>query len=384
MLASVGRRVGYSVRKMRSGRWQLLVRDPSSGEQLGLGTYADKIEAERAGQRHASSMSAGTWLDPRRGEVAVEDYVTGWLAGKRRTGAHGDRYAEEAGRLARMHVLPYLGRRNLVDLSPAIIRRWHADLTSARMQASPSGKAGLVPAKAYRLLHAALEDAVRDELISRNPCVERSAGVERSPERKLVEPEQIAAIADEIRPWWRATVLLAAWCALRFGELAQLRRRDIDLLHESISVTKAKTAAGVRTVAIPRPLMKMLEAHLEQWSQPGADGLVFVGPNGGPMVRSNFSTDFRRAADAVGLPGTTFHDLRHAGGTMAAQAGATERELQARLGHASPNAARRYQHAAQRRDRDLADRLGAMLGEVAVTSANAHTTRTVRNLRPDS
>jgi len=49
------------------------------------------------------------------------------------------------------------------------------------------------------------------------------------------------------------------------------------------------------------------------------------------------------------------HDLRHAGATLSAQLGATTRELMARLGNASPRAALIYQHAAQERDRSLAD-----------------------------
>jgi integrase len=55
----------------------------------------------------------------------------------------------------------------------------------------------------------------------------------------------------------------------------------------------------------------------------------------------------------------TLHDLRHFGGTQTAISGATLRELQARLGHASPAAAMRYQHAAERRGREVADRLAA-------------------------
>lgn len=58
-----------------------------------------------------------------------------------------------------------------------------------------------------------------------------------------------------------------------------------------------------------------------------------------------------------------FHDLRHVAGTLAAQTGATAREVQRRLGHASPDAAHRDQHAAQRREKELAERLAAMMPE---------------------
>ena len=53
----------------------------------------------------------------------------------------------------------------------------------------------------------------------------------------------------------------------------------------------------------------------------------------------------------------TLHDLRHAGATLAAWSGASTRELMARLGHSTPAAALRYQHASRHRDREIADRL---------------------------
>jgi len=53
--------------------------------------------------------------------------------------------------------------------------------------------------------------------------------------------------------------------------------------------------------------------------------------------------------------------MRHAAGTLAAQTGATQRELMARLGHSTPSAAQRYQHAAERRDADIAAGLDRMV-----------------------
>jgi integrase len=70
---------------------------------------------------------------------------------------------------------------------------------------------------------------------------------------------------------------------------------------------------------------------------------------------------WRAARDQVGLPHVHFHDLRHAGLTLSAQAGATLAEVMRRAGHASSAAALRYQHAAERRDKDIAARLTELL-----------------------
>jgi len=53
----------------------------------------------------------------------------------------------------------------------------------------------------------------------------------------------------------------------------------------------------------------------------------------------------------------SFHDLRHSAGTLAAQTGATTKELMARLGNASPHAALIYQHATAERDAVIATKL---------------------------
>jgi len=65
-----------------------------------------------------------------------------------------------------------------------------------------------------------------------------------------------------------------------------------------------------------------------------------------------------------------FHDLRHAGATWAAQSGATIKELQDRLGHASSAAAMRYQHLATDRGRVIAANISAQAE--AVFAAGAH------------
>jgi hypothetical protein len=67
--------------------------------------------------------------------------------------------------------------------------------------------------------------------------------------------------------------------------------------------------------------------------------------------------------------GLKFHELRHTAGTLAAQTGATTKELMARLGHSSPRAALIYQHASEKRDRRIADRLSEMVAEEGVPSS---------------
>ena len=97
-----------------------------------------------------------------------------------------------------------------------------------------------------------------------------------------------------------------------------------------------------------------LRWHLERFAQPGDNGLVFVGPLGGRLRRSNFRDIWLVAIAEAGLPGLHLHDLRHTGNTMAAATGASLRELMERTGHSSSRAALIYQHASRDRDEAIA------------------------------
>jgi integrase len=82
-----------------------------------------------------------------------------------------------------------------------------------------------------------------------------------------------------------------------------------------------KSRAGRRTVSFPKEIVPELRWHLDCFAEDGDDGLVFVGPEGGRLRRSNFRRIWTKARNAVGLPDLHFHDLRHTGNTMAAGQG---------------------------------------------------------------
>ena len=180
-----------------------------------------------------------------------------------------------------------------------------------------------------------------------------------------------------------ALVLLAAFGGLRWGELTGLRRRRVDLLHRTVTVAEIltevngrldlgppKTEAGRRTVVFSAFLVDELANHLEQRGEPGPEGLMFPAPEGGLMRRSNFRRrTWEPATRAVGVAGLRFHDLRHSAGTLSAVAGATTKELMARIGHSSPRAALIYQHATAERDGAIADALDRLVaGTLAASS----------------
>ena len=112
---------------------------------------------------------------------------------------------------------------------------------------------------------------------------------------------QVFDLAAAINPRYRALVLLAAFGGLRWGELATLRRIDLDLDARAVRIERSltslpggghafgppKSAAGRRTVVIPAIIVPELVRHLEQFPAVG-DDLVFTGPGGGPLHHGNF------------------------------------------------------------------------------------------------
>jgi integrase len=133
------------------------------------------------------------------------------------------------------------------------------------------------------------------------------------------------------------------------------------------SLTKEpKTAAGRRSLAVPKHLMVAMAEHLDQFTDVSPDALVFTGQTGIPLTRNVLQTAWDRARTTIGRPDLHLHDLRHTGLTLAAATGATTAELMHRAGHASAGAALRYQHATKDRDRVLADALEALVKPATV------------------
>lgn len=123
-----------------------------------------------------------------------------------------------------------------------------------------------------------------------------------------------------------------------------------------------KSAAARRTVTIPQRAADVLSEHIELFVDDDPDALIFTSVKRSPLANRYFSPYWKRALRAAQLPETTrFHDLRHLAGTSAATAGASLREIMARMGHASADASLRYLKASERRDAEIADAIEARM-----------------------
>lgn len=259
-------------------------------------------------------------------------------------------------------------------LPTAILDAWHAAGSPAETVAVPEDAGRTGAAHAYQLLRSILAQAVRDGLIPANPAQVRGASTAPHHERRPLSPAEVTALADAVDDRYRAAVLLGAWSGLRPGELFALRRRDLDPAAATVTVTRTlheraghgvtfgppKSDAGRRTVALPRTVADAIADHLDRFTPADPEDLAFTTATGKPLTAPRRSRILRPARAAISRDDVTWHHLRHTGATLAAAAGATMAELQARIGHSTARAAAIYQHASTERDRLIADRLDTL------------------------
>jgi len=353
-----------AVRQLPSGRWQARHRGPDDVMRPAPLTFDTKLDAGAWLAAQVREVDRGTWTAPQpageahRGAPTLRSYSGTWLAArelKPRT-----RLLYRA--LLDGHVLPGLGDVELTRLTPTTVRNWYAGLDPS----APTQRA-----HAYSLLRSIMATAVSDDLTPTNPCRIRGGGSASTQHTtRVASLAELEVMVEAVPEHRRPLLLLAAWCGLRFGELAELRRGDIDLdggvLRVQRGVTRAsgqvfigdpKSAAGRRTVAIPPHLQPVLERHLRLHTGGEGDALLFPARNGGHLAPTSLQSFWHPARAKAGRPDLRFHDLRHTGATLAAATGATLADLMARLGHSTPSAALRYQHAVADRDRAIAEAL---------------------------
>jgi integrase len=391
------------VRRLPSGRWQARHPGPDGVDRAAPRTFLTKTDAQRWLSSVETDQARGSWCDPTKGAITLSSYANTWLSTRTVKGRplapktlHSYR-----GSLDR-HILPALGRLPIAKITPEVVRIWHADLgkrtaTEAAQRAEAASAANLVEAsaaktwgdraasprpvtertgqtatrQAYSTLRAILSTAVEDGALARQPCTVRGAGQATSLERPLIGLEDAQRLADGLPAHLRALGLLAFWGGLRLGELRGLRRGDVDLDGGTVRVARqlldlpggqleAEPKRGsLRTVHLSLVALDALREHLAAAGPGLPSARLFTHRDGSDLREHHVESAWRVARLKVGLPGVHLHDLRHAGLTLAAQSGATLAEVMSRAGHVSPQAALTYQHAAERRDADVAAKMGA-------------------------
>jgi integrase len=239
------------------------------------------------------------------------------------------------------HVLPRFGSVMLRNPRRGAVQEWVDDLAITH---SPQ-----TAREAHKAFRRALQAAVQRDLIPVNPAMAiRLPKVIKRPHRVLTpaEVERMAEAAGEVG----FLVRFIAWAGLRFGEVAALRVKHINLLkgtlrvQEQVSraisgrhVSELKTEAAKREIALPRFLLEDLKMHL---ARKGPEDLMFPTPHGGFLHAGNFHVrvwgPVLQQAE-VAKPWPRVHDVRHTAVPLAIQAGPTPKRFRPWLATATPD-----------------------------------------------
>lgn len=370
-----------AIRQLPSKRYQASYAGPDGNRYTAPMTF-DAIEDARGWlARRRIEIADGLW-SPHEAQVTTTakktrtdtfaEYAETWIG--TRTNRHGDhlrpRTAAEYRRLVAGPLHTFAEKR-LTGIAPEDVRGWYSGLIKAGTKTQA--------ARSYELLKAILTTAVQDGRIKVNPC-QITGAASASTGKKVTPPTaaELQIIVDKITPRYKAAVILAAWAGVRYGELTELRRKDLELLREgdtleviAVNVSRAvtqvtgqgfvvgttKSEAGVRTIVLPPHVNGIIETHLKDHVGRFPESLLFPASDGvSHLAQSAFYKHWNPARIAAKRPDLPWHGLRHYGATRAALAGATLKELQTRLGHSTVAAAMRYQHTAGR-DEELARRM---------------------------
>lgn len=338
------------------------------------GTYKtpEEVQGERlaAREREAAALAVAKALEEK--ELTVSAWAEKWLDQLVETGRSDGTLRTYRSTLSR-HILPALGKKKLGEVSQDDVDRL------LRSRKTPAVRTNV--SRVLRSLYLAAVDqgagglnAVPFRLHVPKPQVAR--GLDSS---KVATPEQVRALAEALPEYLSLAAYLAAIMSLRLGEVLGLQRGDFEgldspglaVLHirrqwnskayGGGAAYSAPKAGSEGVLAVPEELAAQVRAHLERWVGGAEASPLFPSAHdpARPMSQTRFDMEWRAARVKAGMPAFRFHDLRHTGLTLYAQAGATLSEIMARGRHKHPEVAVRYQHATLERDRANAAVLGA-------------------------
>lgn len=398
MAATPGKRVFGELEKRRSATtgkvtgWRARYTGPDLERHPR--TFGDKMAAESWLNAERILIDRGEWKPPKvRGlearlaeqrSVTLREWAYRSIEGK--TLRPGTLYRYKTALEKR--ILPVLGDIPLKDLTRLDVANWYTKLRVVLAEEARGRKwhgkeksDGRGAAfSAYQVLSSILNDAVDHELLNASPAkVKGALRYKAVHEPIVVTTDQMWRMTELMPDYLQAIVPLAVTTGLRNGELRALKRRHLDLDDPSratvtvrgtaadhrergkfTEIGEPKTDASYREIAIPSFVVPMLREHLEKFSEPGADGIVFRAARGGVMHRQIIQRKWTVVRKAVGLDELHFHDLRHTALTWAARSGATLAELMAIAGHSNPTVVLHYQHLGdEERRHTIAEKLGA-------------------------
>jgi integrase len=352
------------------GRFKRTISQKTVGKKKPKSLYArspEELDAKEIDFRH--KILHGDITDSKN--LTVIGYLRTWFNSHKKkispaTAAGYENYIEN--HIAKDDIADIL----LEKLKPLHIEDFYSNELTRDRGTSKSGKkivgfSGKSVLQEHRIFHKAFKQAVRNELLSKNPCDYVDAPKADDFKVTIYNEDKFNLLLDDVEGTNdEMPILLAGMCGLRRSEVFGLRWSDLDFDEEKISVNqvetydkakkewvikdKPKNQSSRRTFTIPSEIIPVFKRY---------KGIGLVCSNDGQVVNGGtFSHHFADLLKKHNLPHIRFHDLRHFNATMMLKYGVSDKEAARRLGHSTPNTLRKtYQHHLDEMDKLNADKL---------------------------
>jgi len=335
-------------------------------------------DAEKRLTELLAQNDTGILADPSK--ITVAEHVRAWI----RTAEVAPKTKERYSELCELQIVPHLGSTLLQKLRPAAIVAWHKVL----LEKGGRGGTPLAPrtvGHAHRVLHAAIKDAVKAEILARNVVAVFSPPQVEDGEVEILEDDDVPIVLAKLASHPLGPIVATALgTGARRGELLALAWSHVDLDRATVHIERSleqtrrtggerglnlrfktpKTRAGHRTLSLPASVVAVLRdlkvRQMELRLQLGLgklpdDALVFCRPDGSPIQPSYLSRSWARACYALDLPDVSFHALRHTHASALISSGMDVVAIAKRLGHKPPIMTLRiYAHAFAKLSKDAA------------------------------
>ncbi|EGK10195.1 phage integrase family site-specific recombinase [Desmospora sp. 8437] len=346
--------------RKRGSKWAIVLdigkKADGSRNRKWFSGFKTKKEAQSFLNQKLHQIESGTYVEPSK--ITLGEYLNRWLKDYAELNTAPRTY-QGYEYMITQHIIPQIGDIPMDKLKPMHIQGYYSEKLA---KGRKDGSGGLSPRSVlhhHRILHQALDQAVKWQVIPMNPA---KSVTPPKPQRKQINTlsrEQVHQLlsATKNTPYYEQ-IFFAINTGMRRGEIFGLRWKDVDFANRTISVRQTiqriknkglvfrdttKTDGSRRSIAVSDSVIHMLNRIKKRQAQEKIScgplyqdhDLIFANSDGTPINIDYLSREFGRLIKRMKLPHIRFHDLRHTHATLLLQQGEHPKVVSERLGHST-------------------------------------------------
>lgn len=362
------------IEQIRKGYFRVVVeagRDPATGKRKRIVRYVEgrKADAEELLAKLQVDYKEGSYVEPNK--ITVGEWLDTWLNQYKKIDLRPSTW-ESYEVIIRNHLKPTIGALYLQDLRPEHLQKLYNDKIN-------EGKSSQTVHHIHKVIHSALDQAVKNKLITHNVSEATTLPKIKRREIKVLtieEQEKFLEVIKEDRLGPAFLTLLST--GIRRGELLALTWQDIDFEKGTVFIRRnmvwtkegpvfqePKTEKSKRVIPLSTTLLEVLKKHRENMFKEGhygADKAVFCSTTGTYIIPRNFNRKYKELCKKAGI-NVNLHALRHTFATRLLEAGENLKVVQELLGHAKVSTtADIYSHVAPEVKKEAIQKIEKILG----------------------